>query len=200
MILLRGKGKKLLWSLTSLSLQFPDLSASKHFKKLHAITCSSLVVVFTVTFSDTLSWDCCLHKPLAASLNMVSFSSKLSCLAIGKAKGLLQRESIQQSDTSWRCQTDKRLPNVGGTNTELGYNSGLRHKVLVKVQKRNWWEMNFSHRLVCSQGHKAKHFDLKFTFIHIFSEAELSKPKRICMCLLLTALGWQINSQFWNWI
>lgn len=170
-------------------------SRPKHSQKFQdtAVTCSSLVVVFTVTFSDALSWDCCLHKPLAASLNMVSFSSKLSCLAIGKARGLLQRESIKQLDSCWRRQS-----NADGTSTELRYNSGLKHKLLVQVLKRNWWEINCSHRLVCSQRHTTTYFDLKFTFMHVFSEAELSKPKRICMSLLLTALGWQINSQFCN--
>lgn len=188
--------EKILWSSASLSLKFPDLSTNENFKTLHAVTCSSLVVVFTVVFSDALSWDCCLHKPLAASLNMVSFSSKLSCLAIGKARGLLQRESIKQLDSYWRWQTIKCGWHRHRTEIQLRAETQAPGPVL----KRNWWEINCSHRLVCSQRHRATYSDLKFTFMHFFSEAELSKPKRICMSLLLTALGWQINSQFCNWI
>jgi hypothetical protein len=43
-----------------------------------------------VVCSGVLSCDCCLHRPLVASLNIVSFSNKLSCLAIGSTRGPLQ--------------------------------------------------------------------------------------------------------------
>lgn len=54
------------------------------------ITCSGLVGTFTVELSGELSWDCFLHRPLVVSLNIMSFSNKLSCLAIGHTRGLLQ--------------------------------------------------------------------------------------------------------------
>lgn len=55
-----------------------------------AITCSGLVGPVPVALSGELSGDCFLQRPFVASLNIMSFSNKLSCLAIGHTRGLLQ--------------------------------------------------------------------------------------------------------------
>lgn len=54
------------------------------------VTCSGLLWLLARLVSGGPSWDSCLHRPFVVSLNIMSFSSRLSCLAIGSTRGLLQ--------------------------------------------------------------------------------------------------------------
>lgn len=63
------------------------------------VTCSGLLQLLTMMVSGGPSWDSCLHRPFVVSLNIMSFSSKLSCLAIGSTRGLLQ-ETINTTISS----------------------------------------------------------------------------------------------------
>lgn len=56
-------------------------------------TCSGVVESLGDVCSGLLSWDCGIHEPVLTSLNIVSFSNRLSCLAIGSTRGPLEETS-----------------------------------------------------------------------------------------------------------